>query len=76
MSDDLDPPIDVGDVVCLASGGPSMTIAAMLPGPRIDSDHVFLCQWFGDGDHLQEAEFPRECLRPTDGLLMQEDDDE
>lgn len=76
MSDDLDPPIDVGDVVCLASGGPSMTVSALIPGTFINSASAYLCQWFGDGDFLQEAEFPRECLRPTDGLLMQEDDDE
>lgn len=69
MSDDLDPPIDVGDVVCLASGGPSMTVAKK----RGD---IYVCQWFGDADVLQDAEFHRVCLRPTDGLLMQEDDDE
>jgi uncharacterized protein YodC (DUF2158 family) len=47
-----------GGVVQLKSGGPPMTVM-MNP----DGSHL-VCGWFDDGQQLQRASFPPDCVRP------------
>jgi uncharacterized protein YodC (DUF2158 family) len=42
---------------------------------EVSLDGDLYCQWFGDCDILQEAKFPRDCVRISDGILRQEDDE-
>jgi uncharacterized protein YodC (DUF2158 family) len=51
--------LEVGNLVVLKSGGPSMTIK------NSEVEGEVSCQWFVGGK-LSAASFPRESLRPAD----------
>lgn len=70
MSDDLDEPIEVGDVVVLNSGGPAMSVNATQRGRAV-------CCWFNSHtEELESADFSMKCLRHEEGILTQDDDDD
>lgn len=70
MSDELEPDIDVGDCVCLNSGGPEMCVESILFANRLQ------CIWFDHDRHVQTETFDRRCVRVCDGLLEPVDDPE
>ena len=53
--------LKTGDVVCLKSGGPSMTIGRL--GKRDDGTEVAYCSWIDDDGHGTEYSFPIVCLK-------------
>lgn len=55
----LRPEIKVGDIVQLMSGGPRMTVAAVLSGSPAHAIVV----WFQEGDELKEAKLSLVCLK-------------
>lgn len=52
---------NVGDVVFLKSGGPSMTVSQGRGSTGLVYGHI-ACQWFDDDDHLHEEAFRPETL--------------
>ena len=50
-------PLQSGDIVVLASGGPQMTVTALSSAAS-----VLVCMWFTDDKILQRAAFERDCL--------------
>ena len=49
--------MNVGDVVELNSGGPKMTVEAILDDVRIK------CCWFDSGEEIRHAEFKKPILK-------------
>lgn len=47
--------LEVGDVVCLKSGGPDMTVGIL-------GDHLVFCCWFTEDECYGEEWFPRRTL--------------
>lgn len=60
MSDEL----QVGTVVQLKSGGPSMTVISRVPSKGEDSLTLCRCLFFA-GDRMQEAMVPEAALKVT-----------
>ena len=59
---------EMGDLVCIKSGGPTMTIAEVKhPTPTLDDDGAqrYRCEWFA-GAKIQAAIFDEEVLEPAD----------
>ena len=50
------PAFDIGDVVKLRSGGPTMSIYDVI------GDDTVICQWFDSGDREQRTDFNVACL--------------
>ncbi len=60
--------IEIGDIVCLASGGLKMTVESV-EGATVG------CVWFGRSEKIMRDQFPMSCLKSggdTIGELLQE----
>jgi uncharacterized protein YodC (DUF2158 family) len=55
-----DAPFKVGDIVCLKSGGPNMTVRNVRDVMKIDEPYVD-CSWFAGKKH-EEGVFPAAAL--------------
>jgi len=56
----------VGDVVCLKSGGPQMTLVGLAPVDGTPSVSWWLCRWFevlGGFHQTRQAQFPEAALK-------------
>lgn len=57
---------EVGDVVCLNSGSPNLTVTFIGTGPW-GPDNVTV-QWYDEDGRDQRADFPEACLKPVKTL--------
>ena len=58
--------MNVGDVVCLKSGGPKMTIVGLAPVEGTPSTSWWLCRWFetfGPVQQVRQEQFPELALK-------------
>lgn len=53
--------MQIGDIVRLKSGGPSMTVVRIMDGTGDSNKGDVLCCWFYNGD-LKSFEFPKTLL--------------
>lgn len=54
-------PFEVGEVVMLKSGGPSMTVESLDDGFS-EKDMKVMCLWFDNDQHIQEKLFRQDVL--------------
>lgn len=59
-----EPRFRVGDIVRLRSGGPNMTITAVVERSNPRQTVLYRCVWFDQKKHLA-AEFPEVTIQPT-----------
>lgn len=54
--------IKVGDTVRLKSGGPVMTVARIVPNPKIQGESI-ICIWFNKQEERQDGAFSADTLK-------------
>jgi len=57
--------IKVGDIVCLISGGPAMTICRL----NFGRNEEIRCEWFAETE-LRSGVFFKECLRKASTVIL------